>query len=87
MNERCDYENDGERITSPGKFEGQPVFAPYFWQLGLDGMADSDTGTVFVFKLPKTDPERQNWPTLNKWLGRSRTLSLREDSQGFVSCF
>lgn len=83
----CEYENDGKRITQPGKFEGEPVFAPYFWQLGLEGFADSDEGIVYLFRFDKDDKEFTEWPTLKKWLGRRRTLRLREDGNGFVRCF
>jgi hypothetical protein len=84
---QCEYENDGVRITAPGKFEGQPVFAPYFWDLALDGMADREEGAAFVFFIPKDDGERNQWPTLSKWLGRSRTLRLKQNDQGFVLCY
>lgn len=33
------YSTDGTKITSPGKFEGEPIFAPYYWNLGLEGPA------------------------------------------------
>lgn len=91
-NDKCEYQNDGVRITAPGKFEGCPVFAPHYWQIGLEGFADSDNGQVFTFKF--TNKELGNhgqdhlWATeLRIWLGRSRTLKMREDSQGFVHCF
>jgi hypothetical protein len=75
------------RITSPGKFEGEPIFAPHFWDCGLSGFSDSDNGSVFTFKITKADSEHTEFPELKKWLGRSRSLRLREDSQGFVHCF
>jgi hypothetical protein len=79
--------NEHGTITSPGKFEGEPIFAPLFWSIGLDGCADSDDGKVYTFHIRKTDPEHQQFPELAKWLGRRRTLRLREDNQGFVHCF
>jgi hypothetical protein len=75
------------RITSPGKFEGEPVFAPYFWDLGLEGFADKDDGKVFGFRITKHDAGNPFWPELKAWLGRKRSLKLLEDSQGFVHCF
>ena len=75
------------RIISPGKFDGEPVFAPHFWDAGLSGCADSDNGTVLTFRVKRDDPEHAEFPELRKWLGRSRTLRLREDDQGFVHCF
>lgn len=91
----CEYKNDGERITAPGKFEGEPVFAPYFWGLALEGLADSDDGKVYTFKfrftgedsVAKTDREiLEDWPALKAWLGNKRSLKLWEDEQGFVHC-
>jgi hypothetical protein len=73
-NEKCEYDNDGFKITSPGKFEGEPVFAPCYWQLGLEGMADDDDGKVFTFKISKAGNDGANdlraWPTLKNWNGR-----------------
>jgi hypothetical protein len=86
-NEKCEYENDGERITQPGKFEGEPIFAPYFWNLALEGFADIDNGKVYTFKITKADNGNQFWPEICNWLGRKRTIRLREDEQGFVHCF
>lgn len=74
------------RIASPGKFEGEPIFAPHFWQMGLEGFADSDDGRVYGFRLKNGDPEFREFPELKKWLGRKRSLKLFEDSQGFVHC-
>lgn len=92
MTTECEYTNDGERITAPGKFEGEPVFAPYFWDLGLSGFSDSDNGNVYTFRFafgsnPQDQELATKFPTLKKWLGRKRSLNLREDDQGFVHCF
>ena len=74
----CDYTNNGERITQPGKFEGCPVWAPSFWESGLEGMADEDDGDAYLFDI--TDQDREDWPSL---AGIAR-VELREDSNGFV---
>lgn len=84
---QCEYTNDGERITSPGKFEGEPVFAPHYWSICLEGFADSDNGSVFTLRFKNADKDFQQWPYLKKWLGRKRTLRMWEDSQGFVHCY
>lgn len=86
-NPNCEYANDGARITQPGKFEGEPVFAPYFWQLAMEGFADGDHGRVVKFRVGAKDKEHDDFPTLRAWLGRKRTLCLREDGNGFVHCF
>ena len=80
----CDYENNGTTITQPGKFEGEPVFAPYYWDLALQGFADADNGKVFVFTF--SAEELKALPALKEWLGTRRTIRLSEDSQGFVHC-
>ena len=76
------------RIVSPGKFEGEPVFAPYFWELALEGFADSDNGKVFGFRLKMSGQDASNpfAVELRQWLGRKTSLKLYEDSQGFVHC-
>lgn len=81
----CDYENDGRRITAPGKFEGQPVFAPDFWDTALEGFADGDNGRTYSFRIRPEDFAKH--PTLKAWIGRRRVLRLREDDSGFVRCF
>ena len=95
-NPHCDYANDGERITQPGKFEGEPVFTPYFWNLGLEGFADRDDGHCYHFRFSFTRKDSpthaedlkilEKFPTLKKWLGRKRSLKIVEDSSGFVRC-
>jgi len=88
-----DYQIDYARLTptivSPGKFEGEPIFAPYFWQIALEGFADSDNGKVFTFRLKLNGQDKDNpfHAELKKWLGRKTSLKLCEDDQGFVRCF
>ncbi len=67
-----------KRIKTPGQFEGEMYYVPYFWKLGIEGMADEDDGVTFTFRLTAEDKER--FPELRK----RRTLKLREDGQGFV---
>lgn len=79
------YKACNGRIISPGKFEGEPDFAPSFWFAGLEGLSDSDDGETFTFRITKDDKEK--FPNLKSWIGRGRVLKMREDSQGFVHCF
>lgn len=83
----AEYNHLNGRITSPGKFEGEPVFAPYYWTLTMEGFADSDNGQVASFRFKAGDKDFEKWPELKTWLGRRRTLRLVEDSQGFVHCY
>lgn len=89
MNAQCEYQNDGQRITQPGKFEGEPVFAPHFWNLALEGFADRDDGQTFTFRFAfnTTDKDIAFKSELQAWLGSKRTLNMQEDEQGFVHCF
>ena len=77
----CEYENNGTVITAPGKFEGEPVFAPWFWDAGLSGMSDDDDGEYYGFTLDESDVAR--FPQL---AGKTR-VALREDSAGFVHTY
>lgn len=74
-------------IRSPGKFEGEPIFAPHLWQVALEGFADSDNGRVFTFRINQDDKLRADFPELNRWLGRKRAVRIIENDQGFVHCF
>lgn len=77
---RADYTVDAEgRITDPGRFEGEPIYVPYFWELSMDGMADWDDGHAFGFRL--TPEDRAQWPELPK---RRRTINLWQRDDGLV---
>lgn len=65
-------------VTTPGKFEREMIYVPYFWQQGLEGMADSDDGKVYVFSIDAND--RKLFPEL----ARRQKLRLMEDDCGFV---
>lgn len=71
-------------IRSPGKFEGEPLWVPALWEIALDGFADSDDGTTYGFTIPKADPLRKEFPELDQWLGRRRSVKLVQTDQGFV---
>ena len=83
----AEYQHTNGRITSPGKFEGEPIFAPHFWSQGIEGLADEDDGHVYKFKFKNEDADMQAWPELKAWLGRRRILSMSEDGSGFVHCW
>ena len=73
------YTTVNGRITSPGKFEGQPIYVPWFWEQGLNGCADRDNGRTYGFDI--TADDRATWPEL---AANRRTVKLQEDGQGFV---
>lgn len=65
-------------IFSPGKFEGEARYVPYYWEIYLNGFADADENSVLRFKVTKEG--RKLFPELKK----RRMVSLVEDNQGFV---
>ena len=73
------YRVHAGRIASPGKFEGEMVYVPYFWDQFLMGMADRDDGDIIGFNIDYAD--RELFPEIPK---RKRTIRLRERSDGFV---
>src|SRR5215211_4995867 len=44
-----EYDVENGQITSPGKFEGEPVYTPYFWESYLNGFFDDDDDGVLSF--------------------------------------
>jgi hypothetical protein len=73
-----DYSVHNGRICSPGKFEGEMVYVPYFWEAYLNGMADRDDGRTLGFDL--TVEDKREFPELK---GR-RTVKLFQRDDGFV---
>lgn len=79
-------------IRQPGKFEGEPRWVPYFWDMVLGGNGetsypgcDHDDGdcsctSVDYFRVDSDDRER--FPELDD----IADVWLWEDSQGFVIC-
>lgn len=64
-------------IRDPGKFEGDILYAPYFWDEGLNGMADADIGSIWFFVVH--DLDRAEFPELGMIYG----LALEESDNGF----
>jgi hypothetical protein len=65
-------------IQDPGKFEGCPIWVPYFWEKGLSGYADLDDGIVFGFQVDQEDIDL--FPDLED----VNVVALEEDDLGFV---
>jgi hypothetical protein len=86
------YAHDANKIIrTPGKFEGEPIYAPYFWDCCLQGMFAEDVNGVFFMPLDASD--HAMWPELylNTWDGQHDPTSqpvygiaLEESEQGFV---
>jgi hypothetical protein len=65
-------------IRSPGKFEGEMLYVPHFWDVFLNGFADRDDGKVLGFDV--TADDKKEFPELK----RRRTVKIVEDLNGFV---
>jgi hypothetical protein len=63
-------------IVSPGKFEGEPLYVPYFWN---DAVPDETFGASMFFGI--TDDDRKEFPEIG---GHVYGLKLYESEQGFV---
>jgi len=70
--------NDQNMIVSPGKFEGEARYVPYFWDLYMQGGASEDDGEHLYFDVEPEDVEA--FPELK---GRKRVILWTSDS-GFV---
>ncbi len=77
-----DYDKCG-LIVSPGKFEGEPKYTPYFWDMVLHGGSDDTIGpierwTYDIFEI--TEQDQENFPDLND----VKIVSITSDEYGFV---
>lgn len=75
------YKVENGIIRDPGKFEGEPIYAPYFWDNVLEGACDfsiNDENTkIYIFEISSYESE---FPELSDVVG----VSIWEDSDGFV---
>jgi len=83
MNETSEYNVKDGLITSPGKYERQPIYTPHFDRIWLDGgeddiiLIDGRPAAVVVV----TDKDREKFPELND----AYAILVSEDESGFVS--
>jgi len=75
MNE---YDVESGVIKSPGKFEGEALYVPFFYNAYLDGMADEYDNDVVIFNI--SDDDCVKFPELRG----VKTLRLSESDSGFV---
>ena len=73
-----EYRTAAGRIVSPGMFEGEHIYVPYFWEAYLNGCADRDDGRVLGFDV--TAEDKKEFPELK----RRRTVRLMQRDDGFV---
>jgi hypothetical protein len=67
-------------IHDPGKFEGEHVSVPHFWEQTLDGCTDEVFADDIQYSfIVIDDDDRAQFPDLKEY-----GLVVYEDSQGFV---
>jgi len=80
-----EYKVEHGYIRSPGKFEGERVYVPYFYELFLDGCAEDD-GDVLRFVIAEED--MTEFPELTAdGYKVDDPLALRMRDDGFVCRF
>ena len=91
-----DYVVENGIIKSPGKFEGQPIYAPYYWTLvswqeynrmicvdhNEENCEDCFNVAQFEFIFDIVDDDRKEFPELEGF----KTVNVEESSDGFVYC-
>jgi hypothetical protein len=88
--EVCEAHEADDRgiITSPGKFEGEPLWVAFFWELALLGFeADyemmADGTAVSIFSVTQGDHEiLKSFPSPSE----ADRIRLYETGDGFVHC-
>ena len=69
-------------IRTPGKFEGERVWVPYYWDLALEGEGEDvlgDDGEVMATRFVVDSEESEAFG-----LECGAMVEVSEDSQGFV---
>ena len=75
-----DYQIENGIITSPGKFEGEKPFVPYFFALWNEGAADVDNGDSAIFRI--TNEDKEIYPEL----ADIEQVEIWTSESGFVYC-
>lgn len=71
--------DDRGRVTSPGKFEGEPWYVVSLWDLVLEGLHDTEIGDSALFLLSHD----LTWAVDDYPPGASH-IAVWEDPNGFV---
>lgn len=80
------YTIENGRITTPGRFEGEPIFLPALWELAMEGLADDEVENEYRFTILAGDPLRTEFPELNRWLCRQHVIRVWQNDSGFIGC-
>lgn len=73
-----------DMVSRPGKFENEPIYSPYFWDIVMNGFSDDildDNGeTIDVCFINEKDL------TLFPELKGTYAILIFQDNSGFVYC-
>ena len=69
-----------EEVSHPGKFQGENIYVPWFWIVGLNGGSDASDDECFDFMI---EPEERG---LFPELEGVEKIRLWESEDGFVTC-
>ena len=79
--------NEHGMITSPGKFEGEMIYAPYFYELWNEGDGEDiymdngeDGGEIIFTSFKVSDEDRATFPELEG----VEEIRFHESDTGFV---
>lgn len=84
------YTHNGKTITSLGKFEGEPIWAPALWEAAIEGRADFDlwddpenetSPITYFFILDDEMLDVTKESPLPMW---ARSVMIWEDESGFI---
>ena len=78
------YEVENGIIKSPGKFEGEPIYVPYFYSLMLEGASENfdyfpDGSTQDTFTIIEEDIIA--FPELK---GAKEVIIIEDTAEGFI---
>ena len=76
------YKVQGNRIVSPGKFESENIWAPYFWDIAMENGGKCEFNDKLVTLIAIVADDVQQFPELDGF----RAVELFEDDNGFVYC-
>lgn len=74
-----EYTVENGMIRNPGKFEGEAVYVPYFYDVLMDGFGNTDEDDITTFDISPT--EREIFPEL----GDAHSLMMYISESGFVN--
>ena len=75
-----DYDVENDIIYSPGMFEGEFIWTPYWYELIM--MGDGEPIDEGVELVEVTDEDRNEWPEID---GDTTHIAVAINEQGFVS--